>query len=139
MRITNTSRAPQGVHTTNGLMFIAPGETRDLDVLDSYRPRVDALPHLECGTTLNTPIEQSDDLSAAQGKPGKFPENMPAGNPGDPPAPITRAEARHLGKGRWGIFLGDERFGDETYSKDEVATEVEKLNAPLNTPIEQKA
>jgi hypothetical protein len=137
MKITNTSRAPQGVHTTQGLRFIAPGETRELDVLEGYRARVDALPHLSAETPLNEPIKTKEELGTAQGNPGKLPENMPHGNPGDPPAPIVRAEARHLGKGRWGIFLGEERFGDETYSKDEAAAEVDKLNAPLNEPIKK--
>lgn len=137
MKITNTSRAPQGVHTARGLQFIAPGETRDLDVLKGYLDRVDALPHLSAGTPLNEPNEKKDELIKVQGKPGKLPDKMPEGNPNDPPGSIVRAEAKHLGKGRWGIFLGEERFGGETYSKDEAAAEVDKLNAPLNEPIEK--
>lgn len=44
MKITNTSRAIQGVHTTDGLKFIDAGATRDLDVAPDYVDRVIALP-----------------------------------------------------------------------------------------------
>lgn len=46
MKITNTSRANQGVHTTEGLVFIEPGQTLDLDVRPDYRDRVSKLPFL---------------------------------------------------------------------------------------------
>jgi hypothetical protein len=45
--IKNTSRALQGVHTTEGLAFIEPGSTRTLDVADDYVERVKKLPFLE--------------------------------------------------------------------------------------------
>jgi hypothetical protein len=45
--IKNTSRALQGVHTTDGLKFIEPGSTRTLDVADGYVDRVKALPFLD--------------------------------------------------------------------------------------------
>jgi hypothetical protein len=45
--IKNTSRAPQGVHTTDGLRFIEPGATRTLDVADDYVDRVKSLPFLD--------------------------------------------------------------------------------------------
>lgn len=46
MKITNNSRAPQGVHSTTGLVFIEPGQTCDIDVAESYVERVKALPFL---------------------------------------------------------------------------------------------
>ena len=45
--IKNTSRAPQGVHCVDGLKHIEPGQTRTLDVAETYMPRVDALPFLD--------------------------------------------------------------------------------------------
>ena len=32
MKITNTSKAPQGVHTAKGVRFVKPGATVDLDL-----------------------------------------------------------------------------------------------------------
>lgn len=45
--IKNTSRAMQGVHTTDGLRFIEPGSTRTLDVADEYVDRVNSLPFFD--------------------------------------------------------------------------------------------
>lgn len=188
LEITNTSRAPQGVHATDGVKFVPQGETRTLDISQSWLGRLHQLedagllsvkdPELVAAAERQAVAareeqariekedaeriaaeaeaerqaaaesdaeeqrkkkDEADQFTTAQGQPGAIPPNLPEGKPGDPPQPCVRAEARHLGGGRWGIFLGDERFGDETYSKDEAAAEVDKLNAPLNTPIEQKA
>lgn len=46
IEITNTSDAPQGVHTETGVMFVNPGKTRTLDVTDDYLPRLKRLPFL---------------------------------------------------------------------------------------------
>lgn len=46
MKITNTSRALQGIWTDAGLAFLEAGETRDIDVAESYVERVHALPFL---------------------------------------------------------------------------------------------
>lgn len=45
--IKNTSRATQGVYTVSGLMFIEPGQTRELDVAEDYVERVLELPFLD--------------------------------------------------------------------------------------------
>ncbi len=45
-KITNTSRAPQGVWTADGLRFIQPGEALPLTVAADYIERVNALPFL---------------------------------------------------------------------------------------------
>lgn len=45
--ITNTSRAPQGVHSVDGLVFIDPKGSRVVDVADSYVERVKALPFFD--------------------------------------------------------------------------------------------
>ena len=39
MRITNTSEAPQGVWTASGLVYIQPGDTRDLEPSQPVRVR----------------------------------------------------------------------------------------------------
>ena len=44
--ITNTSKADQGVYTTDGLKFIAPGETRTLEIAKDYVERATSLPFL---------------------------------------------------------------------------------------------
>lgn len=44
MKITNNSRALQGVHSVTGLVFIEPGQTRDIDVANEYVARVKSLP-----------------------------------------------------------------------------------------------
>lgn len=44
--ITNTSKAPQGVHTDEGLVFIAPGATRTVDLAEDYLDRASSLPFL---------------------------------------------------------------------------------------------
>lgn len=46
MTITNNSRALQGVHSADGLVFIDAGQTRTVDVAESYVDRVKALPFL---------------------------------------------------------------------------------------------
>lgn len=53
MDITNTSRAPQGVHSVDGLVFIEPNATRTVDVADDYVDRVKALPFL----TTDNPLD----------------------------------------------------------------------------------
>lgn len=58
-KITNESRALQGVHTADGLKFIEPGETRTLDVLDSYVERVKALPFLKADFV--DPLDHDED------------------------------------------------------------------------------
>lgn len=45
--ITNTSRAAQGVHSVDGLVFIDAGKSRDVDVADDYVERVKALPFFD--------------------------------------------------------------------------------------------
>lgn len=45
-KITNTSRATQGVHTTGGVSFIAPGASRNLTIAAHYVERVQALSFL---------------------------------------------------------------------------------------------
>lgn len=42
--ITNTSRALQGVHSVEGLVFIDAGKSMPVDVADDYVERVKALP-----------------------------------------------------------------------------------------------
>lgn len=46
-KITNTSKALQGVHTVDGLRFIEPGKSETLDVADDYVARVNKLPFLD--------------------------------------------------------------------------------------------
>jgi hypothetical protein len=58
--IKNTSRAPQGVHTVEGLQFIEPGETRTLDVATGYLPRLKKLAFFELGEDIDRPPTEED-------------------------------------------------------------------------------
>lgn len=51
--IKNTSRAPQGVHTVDGIQFIDPGKTRTLDIADDYVQRVKGLSFFEIGKDID--------------------------------------------------------------------------------------
>lgn len=44
--ITNTSKANQGVYTTDGLTFIEPGKSAELEIAPDYVDRVWSLPFL---------------------------------------------------------------------------------------------
>lgn len=35
MKVTNSSKAPQGVHTATGVVFVAPGESRDVELTEA--------------------------------------------------------------------------------------------------------
>lgn len=45
-KVTNTSKANQGVWTEDGLVHLAPGETRALVIAEDYVDRAKALPFL---------------------------------------------------------------------------------------------
>ncbi|MFF3704699.1 hypothetical protein [Pseudomonas qingdaonensis] len=34
MKVTNNSKAPQGVHTATGVVFVGPGESREVDLTE---------------------------------------------------------------------------------------------------------
>lgn len=44
MKITNQSKALQGVRTVKGLVYVKPGETRDVEMDEGQATRVRALP-----------------------------------------------------------------------------------------------
>lgn len=56
--IKNNSTAPQGVHTTSGLIFIDPGRSAVLDVAPNYVERVKALAFFK--VTFDEPDEDGD-------------------------------------------------------------------------------
>ena len=58
--IKNTSRAPQGVHTVEGLKFIEPGATVPVDVADDYVPRLKKLPFFEIGENIDRPPTEDE-------------------------------------------------------------------------------
>lgn len=47
MQVTNNSKAPQGVHTLRGVVFIKPGETKELDLGESQAERAGRLKFLD--------------------------------------------------------------------------------------------
>lgn len=42
MKVTNTSQSRQGVHTTDGVVFIHPGQSRDVELTAAGEKFVDA-------------------------------------------------------------------------------------------------
>lgn len=44
LKVTNNSKANQGIWTTEGLQFVAPGKSEDLDIADDYLDRAKSLP-----------------------------------------------------------------------------------------------
>ena len=89
--ITNTSRAPQGVYSVSGLVFIDPGASRDVDVAEGYVGRLPALRFLTV-----KPV----DLEQGNGEPPTF-------------------EAKHRGGGSYSILDADGKEVVEKMTKDE--------------------
>jgi hypothetical protein len=126
-KIKNTSRAPQGVHTTEGMQFIEPGHARTLDVADDYVERVKALPFLDA--------EWHD----APPKAGKAPKTVKAPAPAKaakPPVddtPKTPAEVLAMAADKDVQFLtfkaaATKLLGDKTPAKkDEIVLALEDL------------
>jgi hypothetical protein len=46
MKITNNSQSPQGVHAVSGVVYIKPGQTRDLELTDAGLVQAKRLPFL---------------------------------------------------------------------------------------------
>ncbi|WP_430439081.1 hypothetical protein [Shinella sp.] len=42
MKVTNTSQSRQGVHTTDGVVFIHPGQSRDVELTAAGEKFIDA-------------------------------------------------------------------------------------------------
>ena len=47
MKVTNTSKAVQGIHTLHGVAYINPGDTRELVLTESHAKRAERLPFIE--------------------------------------------------------------------------------------------
>jgi hypothetical protein len=125
--IKNTSRALQGVHTTEGLAFIEPGSTRTLDVADDYVERVNGLPFLEA---------KWHDAPAKAAKPSTTPKAPAPAKAVKPPVddtPKTPAEVLAMGADKDVQFLAfrsaaTKLLGDKTPAKkDEIILALEEL------------
>lgn len=77
--ITNNSKAEQGVWSVGGLVTIAPGATRPVEVREDYLERVMALPFLS--VVAASPLDHDRD-----GKPGGVAD----------PSPLTADEEAEL-------------------------------------------
>lgn len=72
-KITNTSRANQGVYTDEGLVHLEAGETRTLTIAPDYVGRVKALPFL----TVDAEAPAKDPKAPKQAvEPGALPSNV---------------------------------------------------------------
>ncbi|RRV49577.1 hypothetical protein [Pseudomonas sp. p106] len=47
MKVTNNSKAPQGVHTVNGVVFLLPGQSRDLELTEPGHKQASRLDFLK--------------------------------------------------------------------------------------------
>ena len=47
MKVTNNSKAVQGIHTLHGVAYILPGASRELVLTESHAKRADRLPFIE--------------------------------------------------------------------------------------------
>jgi hypothetical protein len=68
MKITNNSKANQGVWTKDGLVHLDPGQTRDLDLAEGYLERIKALPFL---TVEGDPLDHDKDGKKGGSVPAK--------------------------------------------------------------------
>lgn len=122
MKIKNTSAAPQGVHTTNGLEWLQPGQTRTLDVAPEYEARVKKLPFLK---VLADPLDH--DADGIKG--GVHP---PVGDGYDG---MTVAQLRELAAERE-IDLGDAKKRDDIVAALQLADEMAATSAVEETTAE---
>jgi hypothetical protein len=125
--IKNTSRALQGVHTTDGLKFIEPGSTSTLDVADDYVDRVNGLPFLEAKWhDAPAKVEKAP-------KPVKAPAPAKAVKPPVDDTPKTPAEVLAMAADKDVQFLtfkaaATKLLGDKTPAKkDEIILALEDL------------
>lgn len=108
--ITNTSKAEQGVYTTDGLNFIAPSQTRTLTIADDYVERAKSLPFLT--------IKASDPLDH-DGDEKKGGAHPPVGQGYDA---MTVPQLKELAAARE-IDLGDAKKRDDIVATLELADE----------------
>jgi hypothetical protein len=155
VQIKNNSTAPQGIHTKAGQIFLAPGESRSgIEFEEGQEARArrlrfltfgqdgedlekrNAAPaHVDAGdlARLQARIEElenenrglASELQASNEVADALRAKLAEGAGGDE----GKYESRHVGGGKYRLFLNDEQVGDETFTKDEAAAEVEKRNA----------
>lgn len=51
MKVTNNSKAPQGVHTATGVVFVGPGESREVDLTEQGHKLASRLDFLKVSGT----------------------------------------------------------------------------------------
>ena len=92
--ITNTSRALQGVHSVDGLVFIDAGKSMPIDVADDYVERVKALPFFIAEWHDAAPEKPADAVSTKpKGKAPAKPKGQSARNARKAPAKAASSKA----------------------------------------------
>lgn len=84
-KITNTSQAPQGVNTKSGVVYLKPGEGRDLDLEDVEMTALKKVPHVTIGEPPKDEdgdgVVDSTDRTALKAKADElgldYPKNIP--------------------------------------------------------------
>lgn len=131
MKITNISRASQGVHSTTGLVFIEPGETKDIEVAEDHVKRVkasaflslDGMPKADAGADQSADIIAAKDAEIVQLKDRVAELELELEELRKPVAP----EAKHRGAGSYSIMEGETEIR-EKLTKDQ-AEAFNKLDA----------
>jgi cell division protein FtsB len=131
MKITNISRASQGVHSTRGLVFIEPGETKDIEVAEDHVKRVKAsaflslhgMPKSDAGADQSADVIAAKDAEIVKLKDRVAELELEIEELRKPTAP----EAKHRGAGSYSIMDGESEVR-EKLSKDQ-AEAFNKLDA----------
>src|SRR3569833_175962 len=124
MKITNITKAPQGVNTTLGVVYLKPGESReDLEFAEHELPGVQSSPHLSIDgkaperiTPAPSPAPASDATKPAdtQNKPAPKAKAKAPRKPADPELVSARADYKaKFGNGagpRWPVAQLRERL-----------------------------
>lgn len=110
MQVTNNSKALQGVHSVEGLVFIEAGATKEIEIAPDYLERAKSLPFLT--------IKGSDPLDH-DGDEKKGAAHPPAGQGYDA---MTVPQLKELAAARE-IDLGDAKKRDDIVATLELADE----------------
>lgn len=127
MQVTNNSKASQGVYGVDGLVFVEPGATKEIEIAPDYLERARSLPFLTIGEsdvldaggasnggadTLRDPLDHDGD-----GEKGGA--HAPTGEGYDA---LTVPQLKELAAER-GVDLGDAKKRDDIVATLELADE----------------
>lgn len=68
MKVTNNSKAPQGVHTATGVVFVGPGESREVELTEQGHKLASRLTFLQVSGAAPKAAESEGDKEALLAK-----------------------------------------------------------------------